>query len=134
MATTIDIPKQRSYELLMDFASTKTASAELCMMVRQLINNILSSSKYHWIGREDKEDLATLAMIEFLQYSHNFNPKSTYSHGVAIGYLNGNCSRAIWRGITKMKKHSDGTAELGDIEVAYWDTEFDHIFEEKEEQ
>ena len=134
MATTIDIPKQRSYELLIEFASTKTASAELCMMVRQLINNILSSSKYHWICREDKEDLATLAMIEFLQYSHNFNPKSTYSHGVAIGYINNNVSRAIWRGITKMKKHTDGTAELGDIDVAYWDCEFDKIFEDPEEQ
>ena len=131
---TINIDKERSYELLTQFAETKVASAELCLMVQQLIKNILSASKYHWIGREDKEDLATLAMIEFLQYSHNFNPKSTYSHGVAIGYLNGNCSRAIWRGITKMKKHTDGTAELGDIEVAYWDSEFDKIFEEKEEQ
>lgn len=130
---TIDLPKQRFYDLLTEFASTKKASAELCLMVQQLIKNILSASKYSWIGREDKEDLATIAMIEFLLYSHNFKPKSTYSVGVAVGYCNGNISRAIWRGITKMKKHSDGTAELGDIEVAYWDTEFDHIFEKTEE-
>lgn len=131
---TINIDKERSYELLTQFAETKVASAELCLMVQQLIKNILSASKYSWIGREDKEDLATMAMIEFLQYSHNFKPKSTYSVGVAVGYLNNNCSRAIWRGITKMKKHSDGTAELGEIDVAYWDTEFDHIFEEGDEK
>ena len=131
---TIDLPKQRFYDLLTEFATTKNASAELCVMVQQLVKNILSASKYSWIGREDKEDLATLAMIEFLQYSHNFKPKTTYSVGVAVGYVNGNLSRAIWRGITKMKKHSDGTAELGDIDVAYWDCEFDKIFEDKEEQ
>ena len=130
MAKTVHLDNEKFYRLLVEFSETKQASAEICLMVKQLISNILSNGKYSWIGREDKEDLATIALFEFLQYGHNFKPKSTYSVGVAVGYTGNNCSRAIWRGITKMKKHLDGTAELGDIDVAYWDSEFDHIFEE----
>lgn len=118
-----NINNELAYDELLLFHDTKTPSVKLCLLVRQLINNKLSNSRYCYISKEDKEDMSSQAMIDFIKWGHNFNPKPTYSKGVAIGYLDFNMNNTFNRLLKKLKKLN--AAEIyTDIDVAYWDSSF----------
>ena len=126
-----NIDNDTCYGLLLDFARTKIPSPELCLIVNKLIHNKIHNNKYRNVLREDKEDMATQAMIDFILYGHNFKPKPTYSKGVAVGYLNFNMNNTFNRFLKKLSKQQN---EVNiEVDIAYWDTSFDEERDEHEE-
>lgn len=115
---------------MLKFAETKVASPALASMVQQLIRNICSNGSYKAVNREDLDDAAGNAMLNFLKYGHNFKMKPNYTKKVAIGYVDFGCKRIINDSIKKAKKHNLQSLHCGDdcdIDIAYWDKGFDDI-------
>lgn len=118
-----NISNEVAYDELTQFHETKIPSTKLCLLVRQLISNKLSNSRYYFMTKEDKEDIASQAMIDFIKWGHNFKPKSSYSKGIAIGYLDFNMNNTFNRFLKKLSK-TNSVEVYADIDVAYWDSSF----------
>lgn len=130
MGFNINIDNEEAYHELTQFAKTKVASAKLCTIVSKLIHNKLQNRKYCYISNEDKEDMGSQAMIEFLLWGHNFHPKPEYSKGIAIGYLNFNMNNSFHKYITKMYQHNNNTLNI-DMDVPFWDDAFNNDEEDE---
>jgi len=122
---TNNIDNDVCYNLLSDFARTKEASIELFEIVKKLIRNKLSNNKYRNLTNDEKQDLTSQAILEFLQYAHNFKPKETYSKGIAVGYLNYNMENTFNRYLKKLYKKQKMEVNI-EFDISFWNTNFDY--------
>lgn len=128
--TTVNIDDDLFLTEMQLFAETKTASTKLVLMVDQLIKNICSNGSYKSTNRDDLSDAAGNAMLNFLKYGHNFKMKPGYTKKVAVGYVDFGCKRIINDSIKKARKHKSTSLHCDDdtdIDIAFWDKEFDSI-------
>lgn len=116
-----NIDNDIAYQELINFHNTKIPSIRLCLIVRKLAYNKLSNKRYCNVTTEDKQDMATQAMIDFIKWGHNFRPKDTYSKGVAVGYLDFNMNNTFNRYLKKLTNQNEREVNTC-VDVAYWDT------------
>lgn len=101
-----DIDNDLAYSLLFEFHRTHVCSDELANILLKLIDNKLSNIKYSLFNEECKQAMKDAAIMEFLKYGHNFNPKQPHSKGIAIGYMDFCMNNSFNHAITKYMKEA----------------------------